>query len=498
MFGWHLLDSSMRMHYPSSFLKLLLIGFAFAIFPLLLAFANANIAFDKLAKQSQITIANAVASTRASHVLQEQLHLMERSIRQYFVLQDTALLNNYKIANVKLNASIMQLAQLAGQPSSIQDPIQQQKIKQFQQQAVQLNLLVLNAVKTENSPLYFLNQFNNLTQQAEAIIQENNRVIDQVSSQLTHTAQTTQKNLLLQSLVLIPLALLVAGGITYMLARPIHRMDAAIKYLGKEQYEVPIVIDGPGDLRVLGQRLDWLRLELKDLNQQKQQFLQHVSHELKTPLTAIREATELLHDGIGGTLSAQQTEITFILRDNSLKLQKMIENLLNFTKLASIQSTLHMQRLHLPGVINKVLDAHHLTIRSKQLIVETNFSSDEIMADEEKLTIILDNLISNAVKYTPPHGTMKLITSQEKNGYVIEVSDNGPGLSASDQAKLFNPFYRGDSSYNSVLSGSGLGLAIAKDLVMAHGGSISVVTPTQSVPHQGAHFIVTIPKLESA
>lgn len=488
----------MRMHYPSSFLKLLLIGFGFAIFPLLLAFANANIAFDKLAKQSHITIANAVASTRASHDLQEQLHLMERSSRQYFVLQDKTLFNNYKIAYLKLNASITQLAELASKPIPIKNTHQQQKIQQFQQQVAALNLMVLNAAKTKNKTLGFLNQFSSLTQQVEVIIQENNHTIDLVSLQLTHAAQTTQKNLLLQSLVLIPLALVVAGGITYMLARPIRRMDAAIKHLGTGQYEGHITIDGPGDLRVLGQRLDWLRLELKNLNQQKQQFLQHVSHELKTPLTAIREATELLNDGIGGVLSAQQAEITYILRDNSIKLQKMIENLLNFTKIESIQAKLNLQQLHLPNVLNKVLDAHHLTIRNKQLILEKEFSIIEIVADEEKLTIILDNLISNAVKYTQQHGSIKLSTSLLNNSYVIEVTDNGPGLNQNDYAKLFDPFYSGDSLHNSVLSGSGLGLAIAKDLVIAHGGSITAVTPPENSPQQGAHFIVTIPQLETA
>jgi two-component system sensor histidine kinase GlrK len=93
----------MSIHYPGSFLKLLLIGFAFAIFPLLWAFTNANIAFDKLAEQSEITIYNAVKTTRAVRILQEQAYLMERSIRQYYVLQDDTLFQNYKQADIKFD-----------------------------------------------------------------------------------------------------------------------------------------------------------------------------------------------------------------------------------------------------------------------------------------------------------------------------------------------------------------------------------------------------------
>ena len=103
----------MRFHYPSSFLKLLLTGFAFAIFPLLLAFVNANVAYDKLAKQRETTISSAVATTRASRTLQEQLHLMERSIRQYYVLQDEVLFNNYRQASTRFIAAISQLQALS-------------------------------------------------------------------------------------------------------------------------------------------------------------------------------------------------------------------------------------------------------------------------------------------------------------------------------------------------------------------------------------------------
>lgn len=473
----------MRIHYPSSFLKLLLIGFAFAIFPLLWVFANANIAFDKLAKQSQITISNAVETTRAGRALQEQVHLMERSIRQYYVLQDDVLFNNYQQANTKFNSAIKQLQRL-----TTYHP-QQQKLQSLQQQTQQLYQSILNTKDTKPQQLDFLDTFSTLEDQIVTIIEENNQVIDNASAQLTLTAQKTQKNLLLQSLVLIPLALLVAGSIAFMLARPIRRMDSAIRQLGERIYDEPISIDGPGDLRVLGRRLDWLRTELKELNEQKQQFLRHVSHELKTPLTAIREATELLNDGIGGALSPQQAEITHILRENGIRLQKMIENLLNYTRLESIQPKLNLHLINLPDLISKVFHAHELTIRNKQLVIDTIYNLNEMNADDEKLTIILDNLISNAVQYTPDFGHITICTNGAKNQVFIEVIDDGPGLNKTDQEKLFDPFYRGDTVYKSLISGSGLGLAIAKDLVEIHGGSIELAPS-----HQGAHFIVRLPK----
>lgn len=474
----------MSIHYPSSFLKLLLIGFAFAIFPLLLAFANANIAFDKLAKQSEITIYNAVETTRAVRVLQEQINLMERSIRQYYVLQDDVLLKNYKQADTRFNSAIMQLQHLTTYRPLLG------KINVLHQQFQQLEQLIQNSTDTKSTQPEVLDTFSKLTQQIEVIIEENNQAIDSTSSQLTLSAKKTQRNLLIQSLVLIPLALLVAGCIAFLLARPIRRMDRAIKELGEGSYDQEISIDGPGNLRVLGQRLDWLRIELKELNEQKQQFLRHVSHELKTPLTAIREATELLNDGIGGSLTTQQAEITHILKDNTIRLQRMIENLLNYTKLESIQPKLNLQQVTLPDLINKVIHAHALSIRNKQLGIETIFNLVKIIADHEKLTIIMDNLISNAVQYSPDLGHIKICTGEDKNQFIIEVIDNGPGLEKADQKKLFDPFYRGTTLRKSLISGSGLGLAITKDLVATHGGNIKLANSVK-----GAHFIVTLPKM---
>ena len=480
----------MRIHYPSSFLRLLLAGFAFAILPLLWAFINANIAFDKLAIQSEATITNAVETTRAGRILQEQQQIMERSVRQYFVLHDHVLLNNYRQASHQFNTAILQLKQLTKSTAL------RAKLDALSQQGEFLNQAISSASNTSETELQsqnlgFIDGFNTLSKAIENIVYTNNNAIANASSQLRLSAEKTQRNLFLQSLILIPLALLVAGTITFLLARPIGRMDNAIKSLGEGQYDDPIAIDGPGDLRKLGRRLDWLRTELKELNEQKKQFLRHVSHELKTPLTAIREATELLNDGIGGTLSNQQAEITSILRDNSIRLQKMIENLLNYTKLQSIQPALNLQKIELPSIIKKVVKAHTLSIRNKLLSIETTFNEGTIVtADEEKLTIILDNLISNAVKYTPNSGKVTIETSLSDDWIVIEVRDNGPGLIQEEQDKLFDPFYHGEAVNNSLIKGSGLGLTIAKNLVDAHSGSIQLL-PSKA----GAHFIVKLPKL---
>lgn len=472
----------MRISYPNSFLKLLLIGFTLAILPLLFAFGSATLHVDRLAEQSQNTLAQAVQATRTSRVLIEQLSLMERSARQYFVLQDKLLLDNYEAAHNNFNAAINELATIPlGQD-------QRQALDKLARDESALHTEILIQTHALAPPETIVTSFLALADQAQNILAENNRLIDLESAALSEAAQKTQKMMLMQTVILIPVALIVALVITFLVAQPIRRMDAAIRRLGNGEYTEGISIDGPGDLRSLGERLNWLRGQLLELEQQKQRFLRHVSHELKTPLTAIREGSELLHDKVGGQLSPQQSEIADIIRESSLRLQKMIENLLSYTAMHSQTSSLRLEPLSLTSCVENMLANYALSIASKHINIMQEFQTVTLQADKEKLETIIDNLISNAIKYTPQGGQIRIETRAEQQHAIIDIHDGGLGIMPADRTRIFHPFYRGSGAYESLVSGSGLGLSIAKEYVDIHGGEISLI-PSE----HGAHFSVRLP-----
>lgn len=453
--------------------------------PLLFAFGNAMLHVDRLAEQSQSTLAQAVQATRTSRVLIEQLSQMERSARQYFVLQDKLLLDNYKVAQEKFNSAILELSAIPlGQD-------QRQALDKLAKDESALHTDILIHTHALTPPETIVARFLDLSAQAQNILAENNRLIDLESAALSEAAQQTQKMMLQQTITLVPVALIAALIITFLVAQPIRRMDAAIRRLGNGEYSEPISIDGPGDLRNLGERLDWLRQQLLELEQQKQRFLRHISHELKTPLTAIREGSELLHDEVGGQLTPQQREIASILRESSLRLQKMIENLLSYTAVNSQKIVLIKERVAVIAVIEAVLAHYSLSLNSKQIRITQDYQPLTLMADKERLQTIIDNLISNAIKYTPKGGTIHIAVKQSGQFGIFEIHDQGPGVLPADRYRMFEPFYRGSGSYDSLVSGSGLGLSIAKEYVDAHGGEI-ILLPSD----YGAHFCVRLP-LES-
>lgn len=450
--------------------------------PLLFAFGNAAVYLDRLADKSRTTVAQSVQATRASRAIAEQLTLMERSARQYFVLQDVQLLVNFTRSHGQFADAITDLSAL---PISAR---QAEALRSISEREEKLYDAIINEPPTPASARAAIIEFLNLSNQAQKILNENSRLIDRESAILAKTAEQTQEMLISQTLTLIPVALLVAAVITYLVAQPIKHMDAAIRKLGEGNYKETISIDGPGDLHSLGMRLDWLRLQLGELEEQKQRFLRHVSHELKTPLTAIREGSELLSDEIGGALTPQQKEIANILRESSLRLQKMIENLLNYSAVQYQKPQLELSQFSFNALVEKVLSGYALTLSSKEITVNRECDEILLMADEEKVCSIIDNLISNAIKYTPQSGMIRITARQDRGYLQFEIHDGGPGVMAEDKARLFDPFYKGNGIYESLVSGSGLGLSIAKEYVDAHRGEISLL-PSE----QGAHFQVRLP-----
>jgi two-component system sensor histidine kinase GlrK len=259
--------------------------------------------------------------------------------------------------------------------------------------------------------------------------------------------------------------------------------------LGDGAFSSEIAITGPRDLEYLGKRLDWLRLRLIELEEQKNRFLSHVSHELKTPLTSIREGAELLADEVVGKLNDNQRKLASILRENTIQLQKMIENLVNFRGVLLRHSALYVTQVNLNGLVEKIAVGHQLAMMAKNIKLELDLAKLTAFGDEEKLMVITDNLLSNAVKFSPCGGAIKIVLKQDGESAVLDVVDSGPGIDPSDRDKVFAPFYQGRALPHGYVKGTGIGLSVVAEYVRLHGGRIEIIDGEV----KGAHFRVTLP-----
>jgi two-component system sensor histidine kinase GlrK len=318
------------------------------------------------------------------------------------------------------------------------------------------------------------------------------------STQLTENAIVRLQEIATQGrqkwlyLALATAAIALAVGILFavLIARPIRQVDLAIRRMGTADFTHPIEVNGPEDLRYLGQRLEWLRSRLSDLEEQQNRFLRHVSHELKTPLTAVREGAELLRDNVGGKLSSEQREIVRIVRQNTLSLQKLIEDLLTYHQTRAMESQA-AGPVVMQDVVQRVLNEHKLAALARMVTFDQQLVPAQIVGDAEKVRTIVDNLVSNAIKYSPRSAPIVVSLRAEHGFAVLDVVDRGPGIDPGERERIFESFYQGRPPVDGRVKGSGLGLAIAREYALAHGGRIEVVEPGPN--EQGAHFRLSLP-----
>jgi signal transduction histidine kinase len=244
------------------------------------------------------------------------------------------------------------------------------------------------------------------------------------------------------------------------------------------------------DLRRHNEALEEENRHIRELNRLKSEFVSLVSHELRTPLTAISGCLDLLLEA-QARQGGKPEALLSIVKRNTDRLVKLLDSLLDLSRIESGTVELHPTAVEIMVVIAEVVGLlrPQIEAKSQQLTVNQADALPRVQGDAERIRQILINLLSNAHKYTP-HGGQIVITAQGLDGWIqIDVRDTGVGLSADEQAQVFNKFFRAQQPATQEVGGTGLGLAITRLLVELHGGRISVV----SAPGQGSTFRFTLP-----
>src|SRR5258706_10779214 len=472
----------MQRYYPRSFLKLLLVGFTLVALPLIFALINNAVSVDQLANRSQRTVYQAVQATQGGGRVAELLNAMERTARQIMILGDHTLLETYDVAR-------KELAQTAGEFASLpSDGEQKAALDQILRGEAEIHAVLADASASPPQLRAAIDRFDELAGHARTILARSNALIDREVESMRDTAARAQRLTYWQLLALVPVVIFLVIGFTLLIARPIGQIDAAIRHLGKGQFSSPVSVSGPQDREQLGERLEWMRRELLDIEEQKNRFLRQVSHELKTPLTALREGAELLSEEAVGKLTPEQREIAEILRHNSVELQKLIEDLLSFGQSQFRKVTVDLEPVDIRQLIERASADQRLAMMSRGISFDASAEDVMLSADPEKLRVVIDNLLSNAVKFSPEGGTVSVSAGLLDGMLRVDVIDQGPGVPPEERTRIFDPFYQGRHNGAGPVRGTGIGLSVVKEYVFAHGGSVEVL----DIP-RGAHFRVRLP-----
>jgi len=245
------------------------------------------------------------------------------------------------------------------------------------------------------------------------------------------------------------------------------------------------------ELTILADKLRLANQELRSNDRQKDEFLNTVAHELKTPITGIRAATELILDEDDEMPNdAKQQFLKNILQDSD-RLSRLIHNILDFEKLSTGRQDLVLRNNNIKNTINKaVAGIEQIAIKKEIKIKKFNLVDFEFVYDEDRVVQVITNLLSNAVKFCDYENGKILISSTLIDDYVeICINDNGKGVDSEDVPYIFNKFYQSKNQNTIKPEGSGLGLAICKQIIEKHNGNIKL----KKINKKGTSFVFQLP-----
>ena len=319
------------------------------------------------------------------------------------------------------------------------------------------------------------------------------------------------------ALASIALALLLGYAISWSVIGPLQQIDTRFAQLAAgdfyQRLEVPnrdelgtlaIALNHMSDklgrlyeqlarsveeLKEQRQQLEIANVELSEANKHKSQFLANVSHELRTPLNAIIGSTDNMLDRIIGELNEKQARYLARTQANAEHLNLLIEDLLDLSVIESGKMDIKAKNVSLASLISEVAESLKPIADKKPVDLEIGSMDASLTAwaDRDRIVQVLNNLIGNAVKFTPPQGKVTVAAQRDGAGWVqVSVADTGPGIPPEQADKIFDEFYQIPQAGRPKIKGMGLGLTIAKKLVEMHGGKIWV----QSELGKGKHFFL--------
>jgi len=286
--------------------------------------------------------------------------------------------------------------------------------------------------------------------------------------------------------VLIILTSYLASG---FITQPIKQLTDVIRKMSQGHLDQRVKISGSRELRQLGEAFNIMSEKLENLDRARNEFVSNASHELKTPLSAIKVLTEsLIH--MEADDPSVYNEFLNDINSEIDRLNTIISDLLTLVKIDTEEVQLDQEPVDLVKLVNNTLRRLQLLAQQKHITLESYYDDHlTVSGDSVKLQQVVSNIVDNAIKYTPEGGRVTVEVYENSGNAVVKVSDTGIGIPAKDLPHIFDRFFRVDKARSRATGGTGLGLSIAHKIILLHGGNIRVV----SEEGKGSIFYIELP-----
>ncbi len=294
---------------------------------------------------------------------------------------------------------------------------------------------------------------------------------------------------LISSIIALLIACAAAYYLTYRLTSPLREMSDATKRYAQGDFSYRVFVSGKGELADLSVAFNLMAKELATLESSRRSFVANVSHELKTPMTTIGGFIDGILDG---TIEEDKHEYYLQIVSNEVKrLSRLVTGMLNMSKIEAGELSIKPVKFDISEMIFRTTLAFEQIIEKKsiEIVGMDSMQSITVNADEDMINQVVYNLIDNAVKFTPPEGTITFGVNSDDDKVIVRIKNTGEGIPSDEIGRVFERFYKVDKSRSYDVRGAGLGLYLVRTMIEMHGGKISVI----STENEFTEFIFWLP-----
>lgn len=411
-----------------------------------------------------------------SMVLTDAFLSESRNERKYFVLKDESLFESA----LKLGNEFNEL---------LSEAITKTKSDQIKQLFLTISLEHLRFMQLVNTerelikiaqpyaPKWYTEEkkkaAENIIDLLKTIRQINERNTFNKIIELNERIEKTKNISIVFSLFAVSIGLFVAFFITRSIKKPLDLIRGKTVEISQGNFKGDVEVTSPPEIVELAAALNIMCHKLQEVDDLKLNFFSHVSHELRTPLTSIKVGTEMLLEGLGGQPTKKQQHILSIVARESNRLIELVNALLDLSKMEAGMLKYQCTPTLLPKLVEKTLERLAPLVEEKKLIIENRIQLlNLVLVDQDRILLVLQNIIGNAIKFSHRNGTIKLEAYLKENVVEVAVHDTGPGIAREDLERIFHKFQQVVSTKEPYMKGTGLGLATVKQVILAHGGKV--------------------------
>ena len=410
--------------------------------------------------------------------LMTNLYAQERSEKKYFAIHDEVFLKNF---NDEAKEFRRVLTTLQDQQFSAEARNLLKEAEGFHDEYRILFQSEVRLQASQNPPRTdYVNRRNAVVDRAaeslQAFVDYHQDMVNTLVGDSRRRAEQAQVNTKQLAMVAILLGLGLAALATYSILIPLRRLQGHIREIGAGNFRTSVEVPAPSDLRELVESVRLMAKRLQELDDLKAEFLSHMTHELRSPLTAIHAGTQLMLEEIPGSVTLDQRETLHLMAESSRQLIDMVSILLDLSKIEAGMMEYRMAATDLKRIVEASINKIRLRAERERvrIMIEAPRGPAFIPADDTRIQQVLDSILSNALKFSGEGATVQIKLEPDPRAGVmrISLSDTGHGIPAESLPHIFERFYQGSMQRRGSVAGSGIGLTLAKMIIEAHGGKI--------------------------